>query len=190
MAAAYELRITRDFIAAMTPLNEPVIDVAALMVSLREEVRLKHGGSCRRQEADADGESWTPIHASLDMAEQRAMIGSTVPNLSRFHPLLRLPARLVARVMLYLLQLITVHQREYNQSMVKAVRGLVRRMRKAQEVRASLAEQIELLEQRCGERDARLALVESRLAVLQSRLDALERQSSCDSTDRPLREAA
>jgi hypothetical protein len=174
----------------MTPLDEPVIDVAALMASLREEVRRKHGGAGRQVGEEPEGEGWTPIHASLDMAEQRAMIGSTVPNLSRFHRLLRLPARLVARVMLYLLQLITVHQREYNQSMVKAVRGLVRRFRKAQEGQNALADQVEVLEQRCGERDAQLALLESRLAAMQSRLDALERAAGQAVLDRRGREAA
>lgn len=173
----------------MIRLNEPVIDVAALMASLREEVRQRHAGACPRHGMD-DADSWTPIHASLDMAEQRAMVGSTVPNLTRFHRLLRLPARLVARAMLYLLQLITVHQREYNQSMVKAARGLARRLRAAQERHAALAEQIELLEQRCGERDAQLVALEARLAAMQSRLDALESAGVSDRPERTLREAA
>jgi hypothetical protein len=173
----------------MTAFDEPVIDVAALMATLREEVRRKQG-VCRSRGEDGGAESWNPIHASLDMAEQRAMIGSGVPNMNRFHWLLRLPARLVARVLLYLLQIVTLHQREYNQSMVKAVRGLVRRLRAAQEGHASLAEQIEQLRQRCGDRDAQIELLQSRLAALTLRLDVLAARGGDPAADASLRDAA
>ena len=117
------------------------IDVDQLMAEIRAEImrerepsKAGRGASAplpgsARSGPPADGPHWFRIFDELKVAEQHSAIGAEIPAFSRLGPLTRRVARLATRVIYYVLQVVTVHQRSYNIATIFAVRQLSERVR-------------------------------------------------------------
>ncbi len=96
----------------MIETSEPKITVDELMVRIREEMARKHSDSpspASSPEGPATSSvTWTEFHAALQVAHQRASMGTVVPAMRRWRGITRLMARLTARVVLYFSRVITV----------------------------------------------------------------------------------
>jgi hypothetical protein len=94
--------------------------------------------------------------ASLSRVERLADIGAGVPELPRFRGPLRLAARLLARVVLYLARFLTSRQRECNYAVLNVLRSLHRGLARleeeqARQFRQQRADLEQFLEQRLRE---------------------------------------
>jgi O-antigen chain-terminating methyltransferase len=108
----------------------PEFGVPELMTQIHEEIahrRTKHlpFQSAHFSDLPTDSLVWDQIDTHLQRAEQHAYIGRSVPKMRRFPYLVRHLGRLVARCYLYLSQVITKGQREFNVSTVRSIRDLV-----------------------------------------------------------------
>ena len=100
--------------------------------------------------------------ASLRRVERHADIGAGVPELPRFRGPLRLVARLLARVVLYLARFLTSRQRECNYAVLNSLRNLHRGLARVEEEQARQLRQLRtdmdrLVEERLNEPGRRAA---------------------------------
>jgi tRNA (mo5U34)-methyltransferase len=72
--------------------------------------------------------SWETVDAHLGTAEQHARIGTEVPSLTRYRGVTRRLARLAARGLLHVSQVVTNRQRQFNVSMLSSVQALRQRI--------------------------------------------------------------
>lgn len=109
--------------------DDPEIDVDALMAEIRAEVmRARAGGDgLPAAEGPAAIEGWYGVLDQLRVAEQHAAVGVEVPLFGRYGGIKRRLARAVARVVLFLTQVLAQPQRIYNAATLVALRTLVER---------------------------------------------------------------
>jgi hypothetical protein len=134
--------------------SNPEIDVDALMAEIRTEVMRARqaagaaagagppGGAlaARAEAAPGAGDpAWFGLRDQLHVAEQHAAVGLEVPAFVRYGGLKRRLARALARVVLFLAQVVTVPQRTYNAAMLTALRVLAERVRLLEAERAERA---------------------------------------------------
>jgi hypothetical protein len=95
----------------------PEIDVDRLMAEIRSEARSVEAdlpeASARRAGPPPDGR-WLRLVDQLQVARENAAVGVEVPAFPRLPPLRRRLARLAARCVLYVAELVTRPQRSFN----------------------------------------------------------------------------
>lgn len=108
--------------------DDPEIDVDALMAEIRAEVlRVREAGGVALPAGPTAVEGWYGVLDQLRIAEQHAAVGLEVPPFGRYGGLKRRLARAVARVVLFLTQVLAQPQRTYNASTLAALRLLAER---------------------------------------------------------------
>jgi hypothetical protein len=146
---------------------QPVIDVARQMTQIRDRVA-RERGTVSGTFSQRIKERWKGVEQQLNEAKPLAALGAEVPPMGRFGGVVRKVARLAAKTILYVLQIITVPQRQFNQALWRALRNtstmaqqqeavvqtLLERLDAVQEVCREQSEKIEFLERRVGELDA------------------------------------
>lgn len=141
-----------------------------------------NGSAYRNGKNGSPGRSvldWARITNDLDLAEQNAHVGAAVPDMARFRGLKRFVARFVARGVLFLSRVITNRQRQYNLSLLSAVRDLAAGLRRVEdEHRHRLQETTERLEAVIHEQADRLRILDKSLAHARAGLVAQERRLS------------
>jgi hypothetical protein len=132
--------------------DDPEIDVDALMAEIRAEVLRARatGGAVTAPAQPTAAEGWYGVLDQLRVAEQHAAVGVEVPPFGRYGGLKRRLARAVARVVLFLTQVLAQPQRIYNASTLTALRMLAER---TQALEAEVAGLRARLARRAPERD-------------------------------------
>lgn len=157
------------------------VGVETLSRVVSEEIARHARNGSRRNGTNGHDErsvvDWARITSDLDLAEANAHVGAAVPELTRFQGLKRKVARFVARGVLYLSRVITNRQRQYNVSVLSALRDLSYGLRRfEEEQRRQLHETGQRLEERLNEQVARLRRLEQSLSHARAGLVAQERR--------------
>ncbi len=111
----------------MIETNNPEINVDEIMEKIREEVASRRNDITASQPNGLGAGdtgfafNWSQVRGSLREAEQNAEVGSTILPMLRFPRVIRWLARLAGRIVIYLTEVITVPQRRFNQSIVRAL---------------------------------------------------------------------
>jgi O-antigen chain-terminating methyltransferase len=134
----------------------------------------RHGTNGHEDRSAVD---WARIASDLELAETNAHVGTTLPELTRFRGVKRKVAQFVARGVMYLSRVITNRQRQYNLSVLSAVRDLVSGLRRfEEEQRRRFHDVVQPLEQQLSEQVARLRQQEQSLSHARAGLIAQERR--------------
>jgi hypothetical protein len=116
------------------------IDVDQLMAEIRDEVLRARAATAATAAATAapaattlpapvaNDASWYSLRDHLHVAEQHAAVGAEVPPFGRYSGPKRLLARSLARIVIFLSQVITMPQRTYNGATLGAIRLLGERV--------------------------------------------------------------
>lgn len=107
----------------MTETSRPQISVDDLIDVIAEAART-HSEAALPHDHRGGSLNWPAITASLESAEQHAHIGRRIPPLAAWRGIMRPPARLAARMLLYLSRFLTDSQTQLNVSLLGAVRAL------------------------------------------------------------------
>jgi len=109
----------------MKQTDQQPVDVETIMTRIRQEAarRAVAGGA---PPSGAKVFNRAELFQTINRAEQNARVGTRVPEMNRFNPMVRRLARTVARIMVYLTQVITTPQRMFNQSVIQALHLTVR----------------------------------------------------------------
>ncbi len=129
------------------------IDVDLLMEEIRAEVARAnrigpsyHGFPAPGATSAAAGErdvQWTAVEDGLGAAERHASVGVRPPDFHRLPRVLRGPARLVARGVLFLAEVVTHYQRTFNHELVAVSRRHVARTQELEREVAALRAELE-----------------------------------------------
>lgn len=144
------------------------LTVDEIMTRIRQEVAKQK--SMARHDSRARGGSlnhlpspeWVSIAARISGAEQHANIGDKALQMAQFPWPVRWLARLGGRVMLYLTQVITITQRQFNRSITQILRAI--------------ADSGQITHRRSVEQEARLLALTTDVAQQGSRLELLARE--------------
>src|SRR5205814_1272844 len=118
--------------------------------------------------------NWNELNATLNLAEQHAPVGTTLPEMARFRGVRRKIARFVARIVLALSRVVTGPQRIFNATMVNGVRDVIESMRQLEQVHRAAFHR---LDQRIDrEVNKRLADMEKGLGQVKTSLPLQERR--------------
>jgi hypothetical protein len=117
-----------------TPNRE--IDVDQLMAEIRDEVLRERAVTAVAPAATlaasapavANDAGWYSLRDHLHVAEQHTAVGAEVPPFGRYSGLKRIVARTMARIVIFLSQVITMPQRTYNGATLGAIRLLAERV--------------------------------------------------------------
>ena len=118
------------------------VDVDRLMAELRDELAAERPNAAPAPPPLAGAPPRMDLRwlEYLSAAERHAAVGAEVPAFHRFGPVVRQLARLAARPVLFLAELVTHPQRTYNTMTLEALRALGDRVQSlAQELDASRA---------------------------------------------------
>jgi hypothetical protein len=143
----------------------PQIDTKTLMARIREGIVKSHddraavGDNIVDEEKTAESFNLPLINQYLGQAEKNAGVGIEMPPMTHFNPAIRWLAILAARAVLYLNQVITVPQRQFNQSIVDALRETVERL-------GDLNERLILLDKKVSEFEKGMESLEQRINYL------------------------
>jgi hypothetical protein len=143
----------------------PQIDTKTLMARIREEMaksqdeRAAMGHNIFDEEKTGESFNLPLINQYLGQAEKNAGVGIEMPPMTHFNPAIRWLAVLAARAVLYLTQLITVPQRQFNQSIVDGLRETVEGL-------GDLNQQLMLLEKKISEVERGMESQEQRINYL------------------------
>jgi hypothetical protein len=116
--------------------SNPEIDVDQLMAEIRDEV-LRERAATSAALAMAplpsafpvtNDAGWYSLRDHLHVAEQHVAVGAEVPPFGRYRGPKRVLARAIARIVIFLSQVITAPQRIYNGATLGAVRLLTERV--------------------------------------------------------------
>jgi SAM-dependent methyltransferase len=107
----------------MTETSHPQISVDDLIDVISETAR-RNSDAAPAQNHRGGSLNWPVILASLESAEQHAQVGRRIPPLAAWRGIMRPPARLAARIVLYLSRFLTDSQTQLNVSLLHAVRAL------------------------------------------------------------------
>jgi O-antigen chain-terminating methyltransferase len=111
--------------------NDFEIDLDKLKEEIRDEVAKRRRTNTAAQSSSLPCVTndllfrWPDIMASLSMAEQNVAVGTSVPPMLRFRKGTRWLAKLMARVVIYLANVVTAPQRLFNQWTLQALRFTV-----------------------------------------------------------------
>ena len=144
------------------------LTVDEIMTRIRQEVARRK--SVARDESLGRGGSgndlpppeWVSIAARISGAEQHANIGDKAPQMAQFSRPIRWLAKLTGRITLYLTQVITITQRQFNRSITQILRAI--------------ADSAQLIHRRSVEQEARLLALNTDVAEQGSRLGLLARE--------------
>ena len=157
------------------------IDVAEVMAGIKHEVANRgkgnlNMGSWNIYHSVGTNKSfdWQQIAERLSIAEQNADAGSRVLPMLRFHKSIRWIIRLIGRIVIYLAQVVTIPQRNFNYSIFQSLRSALEGVRSMNSGLAGLSNRVAALEEDVAERDNRIALLEKGLAERDQRISALE----------------
>ena len=112
----------------------PQVNTKTLMARIREGIVKSHyeRGAVRDnildEEKTAESFNLPLVNQYLGQAEKNAGVGIEMPPMTHFNPAIRWLAILAARAVLYLTQLITIPQRQFNQSIVDALHEIAERL--------------------------------------------------------------
>jgi FkbM family methyltransferase len=172
--------------------NTSGIKIDELMRAIREEVRQKRAGMAQANvgtssvDAVVHGQN-AVIDEALAKADSVQAVGENLPPMTRQSGARRLLARVIARGFLRTAQMITRDQREFNSSLLVAVRAMADGVRRLQES-VTVAERPELgiavigqnLTELQSELRSRVEALEKNLAEIQlgvtNRLETLEKE--------------
>ncbi|MBV9122534.1 MAG: hypothetical protein JO112_04185 [Planctomycetes bacterium] len=110
--------------------SRPELDLADLLAQIRQEAdRLRLASPSLSPEPPQDpwpvsSFNWPQVYARLNTAALNVAVGTTVPGMGRFRGWKRRLARWAGKMVLYLAQIITVRQRQYNDALLQAGREL------------------------------------------------------------------
>ncbi len=156
------------------------IGVDALTAVIGEEIARHHG---RNGHGGAHGHAarsvvdWNRLTNDLDLAEENAHAGAALPPMRSLSGLKRRVARFVARGVLFLSRVVTNRQRQYNLSLLSAVRDLTSGLRRfEEEQRRQLQENCQRLETLANEQAKRIRVLDGSLAHARAGLVAQERR--------------
>jgi len=121
----------------MTETSPPQISVDDLIDVISETART-NSDAAPPQDHLGGSLNWPAILASLESAEQHAHIGRRIPPLAAWRGMMRLPARLAARIVLYLSRFLTDSQTQLNVSLLQAVQALAEGVRRLETNQESL----------------------------------------------------
>jgi len=111
--------------------NNPEIDVDEIMAKIRKEItnRSKRERTFSVANNIMDGNrfcmDFQRITENLAAADDNALVGTKILPMTRYPKPIRWLAKLVARIILYLTEIITFPQRKFNQSMLQSIRELM-----------------------------------------------------------------
>jgi len=143
----------------------PQIETKILMARIREEMVKSHdekvamGQNTFDEEKSGESLNLPLINQYLGQAEKNAGVGIEMLPMTHFNPAIRWLAILAARAVLYLNQLITVPQRQFNQSIVDALREAVEGL-------GYLNQRLLLLERKISELEREMESQEKRINYL------------------------
>ena len=164
----------------MVEVIHPEMTASDLAAQMRQELARRAGNppaaAGGRTDGPATSLTWDQIAAELQRAEQHAYMGRSVPKLRRLRGLRRRLARFVARCVLYLAQVFTKAQREYNVATVNAVRDLCNAVR---DLEAANREGLRHLEAAHKDQfhDVEVALGKQELVLREQRADVQQLES-------------
>jgi O-antigen chain-terminating methyltransferase len=124
----------------MIEVIHPDLEVNDLVAHITKEVSRRHeskscmAGNSTRPPNFITPYIWDQIVANLTIAAQHAYMGRSVPKMKRFWPPVRKLARFAARGILYVAQVFTKGQREFNVAAVNSIRDLNNWVRKLEQV--------------------------------------------------------
>jgi hypothetical protein len=112
------------------------IDVDQLMAEIRDEVLRARAASAAAPAASlvptapvvVNDAGWYSLRDHLHVAEQHTAVGAEVPPFGRYSGPKRIVARTLARIVIFLSQVITLPQRTYNGATLGAIRLLAERV--------------------------------------------------------------
>jgi hypothetical protein len=109
------------------------IDVDQLMAEIRDEVMRARAATAASPAAAlapvvVTDAGWYSLRDHLHVAEQHAAVGAEVPPFGRYSGPKRIVARALARIVIFLSQVITLPQRTYNGATLGAIRLLAERV--------------------------------------------------------------
>jgi O-antigen chain-terminating methyltransferase len=141
----------------MIEVTHPELDVAELTTRINQEIAWRQADadvgcvSCSLQAAPVPF-LWEQIQANVQIARQHAYMGRSVPKMKRLRGVKRRLARWVARGVLYVAQVFTKGQREFNVAAVNSIHDLsnwVQSLERAEQ--EALRKQAEKLQSRLQE---------------------------------------
>lgn len=112
------------------------IDVDQLMAEIRDEVMRARAATAATPSAPlqpvapvvVNDAGWYSLRDHLHVAEQHTAVGAEVPPFGRYSGPKRVVARALARIVIFLSQVITLPQRTYNGATLGAIRLLAERV--------------------------------------------------------------
>lgn len=111
--------------------NNPRVDVAQLMALVQNEIDRQRGQQVDTPFQEGTGEpvgesnnpyQWPQLAPSLEIAQQNAAAGSHLSSMLHYRKSIRWLVRGVGKIVLYLGRVITIPQRDYNNSILHALR--------------------------------------------------------------------
>jgi hypothetical protein len=126
----------------------PGLDLDALRACIRQQAARRRAAAAEApaQPTRIPAFNWLQVHCRLNAAERLTRAPGTVPHLWRFPGPIRYLARLAARLVLYVAQLITIRQGECNACLLQSLRDIAEGLRNAELSILRLDERIRRLE--------------------------------------------
>jgi len=149
--------------------------------SLKDKIR-KEASKAKLNYNNSISTEGKKVYTSLVEAEKNAKIGTTIPSFSSSFFLKRKIYRLVTRFVLKVLKLITLNQRQFNLSILDAVRGIMldknNTVLRLAEIRTALESKDLEQEVKIKEQDSKMLEIEKNLSYFKRSLVQLEQKIS------------
>ena len=149
--------------------------------SLKDKIR-KEASKAKLNYNNSISTEGKKVYTSLAEAEKNAKIGTTIPSFSSSFFLKRKIYRLVTRFVLKVLKLITLNQRQFNLSILDAVRGIMldknNTVLRLAEIRTALESKDLEQEVKIKEQDSKMLEIEKNLSYFKRSLVQLEQKIS------------
>jgi len=149
--------------------------------SLKDKIR-KEASKAKLNYNNSISTEGKKVYTSLIEAEKNAKIGTTIPSFSSSFFLKRKIYRLVTRFVLKVLKLITLNQRQFNLSILDAVRGIMldknNTVLRLAEIRTALESKDLEQEVKIKEQDSKMLEIEKNLSYFKRSLVQLEQKIS------------
>lgn len=168
----------------MIETKNPEINVERLLQKIQREVagrKADHFLDMQTQRLDSlpsdfSTVNWVQISNHLTIAEQNAEIGGKNLPMLRFRRSIRWVARMTSRLVIYLAQVFTIHQRTYNQSILQSLKLMTEGLHREQQQSKQMAQQVKKLGSMMAEHNAQVARLNYSLEKLTEKSGQLSRQ--------------
>lgn len=134
----------------MSRTDQPRLDLEWVKAQIRQDAARLRAAEAPDTERDQLDFNWLQVQCRLLGARRLAEAEQQTPQLWRFPGPLRWLARQAARAFLYMAQLITMRQAQFNHSLLDTVSDVAAGMRQAQEGLAQQQEQLRRLDAALG----------------------------------------